>query len=385
MSQLSKHPNCSYQNPTLEAWDFTVTAKSPILCDDDAPTIEVITQHFSQTGEIVKVNHIHFSECYNVMAAKQRIAKLPNHPVFPIEIRGKYVTKKIANNYGYFFTGRDWESEDQIDFDGPRTCRYHSSDSIDLTTYEDVWRFGIEVEKVDSFARDLESARSIQVKTNWRKEEDGSLSEGGYEMVSPIMPLYDDKVILENLQDDGVGNLLNGDINETCGGHITLSHKHLSSTLILRRLKFFAPILYAMYHKRVTNRFCQAKPWRVYFRGRNKYQAFYLKTDRLLEIRIPTAYDNVKQAKWRIGLMRIMLSDSHARMGFVSIVKKITDGKSPLSRHFLQVYTFPDLIKMLLRSCQYSIQFMPIAPNDVRRMEEYLLQLQEQNEALPVA
>jgi hypothetical protein len=369
-------------SPSKQAWDFTVSKTSPLLIDENQSTIKVLVSF--ENGELNFVEHVSFSYCYSSRSIFRIIASLPDSNILPDAVKGVYAIKKVANYYGFYYYNGDWIHEDLIDFNGASVDRYHSGTSVSLTTMEDDWSFGIEVEKVDEYQKQRGTAKEVLIKTGWRKEQDGSLPTGGFELISPIMPLYNTDVITEAIEGDfRLKDALNGEVHDSCGGHFTVSNTALTSRQILQRIKYFAPIIYAMYSKRVNNRYCKVVNWQTYFTGSDKYRAFYIKNDSLLEIRIPTAYENVKQIKWRIGLMRLILSDVYSKMGFVTIVKKMLDGKSLLSKHMLSVYSKSDLLKMLIRACNYSCDYMPIAKVDVLRTKAMLEQLLEETESIP--
>ena len=138
----------------------------------------------------------------------------------------------------------------------------------------DEYLVGVEVEKCDYDLRDEGDAWKILTETGWSKEEDGSLGSGGYEFVSPILPLFDmDRI---NKACVPVKKWINAKSNDSCGGHITLSKKDTRGDELLESFKQFAPIIYALYPNRLDNRYCRAKTWSKYFSYPEKYSAFYL-------------------------------------------------------------------------------------------------------------
>lgn len=372
-----QHPFSDSSMPQQKVWDYTVSKKVQLDYGGSGRLQKVVVD---MDGNEIK--HLAFRYCYDSNKIQQMICCLPDTADrFP----DMYVTEKVANKLGYYYVpenGGDWLHVDDINFGNRPTENYHSGQTKDLTSHDDKWMFGIEVEKVDNCRKNSSVAREIRITTGWRKEEDGSLGCDGYELISPILPMHDDNVIMDALSNDSIKYLLDAEHNDNCGGHFTVSHKDLSSREVLQRIKFFAPIIYAMYANRTDNRFCKAQKWQHYFRCRDKYQAFFLKSDKLLEIRIPSAYANVKQIKWRIGFMRVILSEAYSGHGYLSIVKKMLDGKSVLSRHMLQVYSMESLLKMLLRSVMYAKQLMPFSAKNIAKVEEIIRQELEAQESI---
>ena len=56
-------------------------------------------------------------------------------------------------------------------------------------------------------------------------------------------------------------DIVNGDINEDCGGHIHISTKNIvagNTESYYRKVRLFMPLLWAIYPERATNNYCQA-------------------------------------------------------------------------------------------------------------------------------
>ena len=188
------------------------------------------------------------------------------------------------------------------------------------------WNFGFEVEKVDSLWCDEGNALKLSHDTGWKKEEDGSLGSHGFELISPVLPLYNQSVINQCVTQ--VRYLINADYNDRCGGHINLSRQGLSSNAILKGLKGSVPLFYMMYEKRMTNHFCEAKNFATYLRSPKKYSAFYLKSNDILEVRLFPAVKSDSVLQNRIDLLRTLLNkfgDSSSK-----VIVELATPSSPL-------------------------------------------------------
>jgi hypothetical protein len=171
----------------------------------------------------------------------------------------------------------------------------------------DEFMFGVEVEKCDYEVREEQKAFELFQATGWKKESDGSLNSGGYELVSPVMPLMDMSRIERACSP--VTRYINAKSDSSCGGHFNLSQRNVPSRTFLQNMKGFAPIIYALYETRLDNRYCRARNWNHYFSNPDKYSAFYLKSDNIVEIRLFSRITNYKVMLWRVKLMQTLLAD----------------------------------------------------------------------------
>jgi len=187
---------------------------------------------------------------------------------------------------------------------------------------DNAWNFGFEAEKVDEELADDGNALKIAHLTGFKKEYDGSLGSEGFELISPILPLNNQQVIDTAIAP--VSEMLNASTNDSCGGHINLSNNNMSSRSILKGIKGSLPILYSFYEKRLTNRYCPAKPFSSYLRRPTKYSAAYLKTGTILELRLFPAIKNKRILQNRIEMLRLMTGEMFGKTANRIIVEMAT-------------------------------------------------------------
>lgn len=200
---------------------------------------------------------------------------------------------------------------------------------------DDEFIVGIEVEKVDSRLQHDALVYELFQNTGWKKESDGSLGSGGYELISPKLPLLDMNRIIKACEP--VKKYINGQSDSSCGGHINVSRKNVSSKDLLKGMKGFVPIIYALYESRLTNRFCQAKKWSQYFNYRDKYTSFYLKNESICEIRLFSRVTNYTTLQWRIKLLQTLFGDYGKNLN--QFVLKMSNRETPLYQLLNEQYT----------------------------------------------
>jgi hypothetical protein len=246
-----------------------------------------------------------------------------------------------------------------------KTLRYHThAERISAKnrlkqfhTEQDSVLMGLEVEKVDYSLRNNGEAWKILEETAWSKEEDGSLGSNGYELVSPILPLFDINRIKQAISP--VTDWINGDSNEDCGGHITLSKRETTTEAFLESMKQFAPILYSLYPKRLENRYCRAKQWSKYFSYPEKYSAFFAKDGMgsiggRVEIRLFARVRNEENLLWRIELLQLLVNDGGSLNQFA---QRIGCPESVFYKHFAKQYTHEGIGKKLRLMDEYSKKY----------------------------
>ena len=205
-----------------------------------------------------------------------------------------------------------WGTETMV---GYHYSAWHPKIASNFTKYMDktigAINFGFEAEKQDYDFRDRDNAIKLAFQTGFKKERDGSLGDGGFELISPVLPLNDDNVINEVLAP--VRDILDAGTTDKCGGHINVSINGQNSRDILKKVKGSLPIFYSIYEKRLGNTYCGAYPFSTYLRSPRKYQSFYIKNNDILEFRIFPAIKNNTILKNRIELMRIVLNDLYGK------------------------------------------------------------------------
>lgn len=317
---------------------------------------------------------IHESEKYLTIVAKDE----NGCDVYCIENRFPYIKASSRNGYKYFTSEVSAENSNfkfsfrlgcfhdanESDFYGSeKLLDYHTAqrriDVSKLPKYvneSDEYLLGIEVEKVDYSLQQEGDAWEILSNYGWSKERDGSLGDNGYELVSPILPLFDTQRI--ELASNPLKKWINGKSNEKCGGHLTISKRGLSGDDLLDSFKQFAPIIYSLYPNRLNNTYCKAKTWSKYFRYPEKYSAFYLKDGSneggRVEIRLFSRITNSNTLRWRIELLQMLIKD---KSNLNQFAQKIGCQESALYKHFAKQYTHKQIGKKLRDIDTYAKQY----------------------------
>ena len=211
---------------------------------------------------------------------------------------------------------------------------------------------GFEIEKEDEEAHDCVRARFLYDKTEWIKENDGSLcDEIGYELVSPAFDLFSSKMEDEINESRTLQQLINADSSRKCGGHVNLGSSEYNSNQLLEGLSAFLPLLYAMYENRIEEYYAKAHSKHKYHEMQTKQSAVYVKSH-VLEFRIFPAVKNVKNLLWRRDLMRIMCSNINSSE--IDVVKMIANPKSKLHIHLRKIFTIDTMVKKIELFVKYS-------------------------------
>ena len=253
-----------------------------------------------------------------------------NHD-FDFSVRlGRWHDKKCDSFYG---------DEMRMEYHDRRIQNYGKHKDLQVPTFvndNDDFIFGIEIEKVDSDLLEDGKAFELYHETGWRKEYDGSLTScGAYELVSPLLPLNDMARVEKACEP--VVKYINAKGDNSCGGHFNLSRSGMDSRTLLKGMKGFAPIIYALYHNRLENRFCKARNWNHYFINPDKYSAFYVKDSKIVEIRLFSRVPNYNVMKWRVRLMQTLLKDFGRNLN--QFVLKISSDENELYKLMLEQYS----------------------------------------------
>lgn len=127
----------------------------------------------------------------------------------------------ISNGYVRSNESRDWIIGVPTVSQYHKLAGYHSGLGRENLIGNNTFGIGIEVEKEDSsFALDYEK---VLRETKWIGERDGSLGDGGFELISPAIPLDVTKNILNQSEwiekyINPVGKYLNASYSDRCGG-----------------------------------------------------------------------------------------------------------------------------------------------------------------------
>lgn len=168
-------------------------------------------------------------------------------------------------------------------------------------------------------------------------------SSCGYEAVTNILPLlppsyWRNKVFDMFVKASKVIEDKYSPSNEKCGGHISLSVEGLSGYELREKMKPYMGMVYAMFRKRLTNRYCNgnltlvdnnlAGRWAQQdwvngqgFGGHEKYQVFNAKTE-YAELRLPSRVTSVAQLMRRYEMMYLMVDCAMKRSSFKSFLAK---------------------------------------------------------------
>jgi hypothetical protein len=330
----------------VAAYDFTLSRKQLYL------TCQAVTVAVSRNRSIIHVNPL---MCSDSDKAHGLIAFVNNEYMLP-----EYA---YSLGYGYqhennFDRRRGWYPMTQLtNAHQSRLLNYHSGINVDVTSADDNFLIGLEIEKEsDIILTHNKSARAVLAQSGWKLERDGSLDSNiGYEMVSPVLPLHNESVINASLKP--VENLINGNASSRCGGHINISRRGLSTIQTAKLFEHSINLLYGMYPSRVRNHYCGAKTWTdIMHSGGNKYQSLALKNNRI-ELRIFPAVNNLEQLKWRVELMRILVSPrsyhsfhTDAEIGIINLIKNAVRPNTSLGKHLRKIYTPAKLKSMLTRT-----------------------------------
>jgi hypothetical protein len=117
---------------------------------------------------------------------------------------------------------------------GLKLKSYHGSNIAFEQNYQPSgWRIGFEIEKVDSEVLSEGDNYDIN-KFGWDVEQDSSLSEGGFELISKVYDLHSD-LMLSEIKD--LRYYINADFDKTCGGHINISCDRMNKEELLAGVK----------------------------------------------------------------------------------------------------------------------------------------------------
>lgn len=251
-------------------------------------------------------------------------------------------------NDGYYRTHEEEEEPELV-------SGYHEGIRTTLSEARDAkFTIGFEVEKEDEDVLNDYTVDDCEVH-GWAREYDGSLSDGGYELVSPVFDLFGDEFD-KHMNQSTIRDHINGDSSaERCGGHINIGMKDVSGREFFDGIKGFVPLILTLYRHRMTNNYCKARPNINDYKDGDKYTAVNVKNS-YIEIRVVSRVLNTTQLTWRRDLMRIMVSD-YMGVGPVRILRDITDKRSKLHRHLMKVYDMQGILKIASIYAQFADDF----------------------------
>jgi hypothetical protein len=252
---------------------------------------------------------------------------------------------------GVMVTTAHHEEEDEPEL----VSGYHEGIRTTLSEARDAkFTIGFEVEKEDEDVLNDYTVDDCEVH-GWAREYDGSLGDGGYELVSPVFDLFGDEFD-KHMNQSTIRDHINGDSSaERCGGHINIGMKDVNGREFFDGIKGFVPLILTLYRNRMTNQYCKARPNINDYKDGDKYTAVNVRNS-YIEIRVVSRVLNTTQLTWRRDLMRIMVSD-YMGVGPVRILRDITDKRSKLHRHLMKVYDMQGILKIASIYAQFADDF----------------------------
>ena len=230
------------------------------------------------------------------------------------------------------------------------TLGYHTTKDngyVDKTNPETLFTIGFEVEKEDGdILSEYEPSDLDDI--GWAREHDGSLNdETGYELVSPIYDLFDDKLD-GALTNRTLKNHINAGSTTACGGHINYGKRGMTGAELLKESAAFLPLFLALYRKRVTGRWAKMKVDIDFYNGRDRYLAFNVQQE-YIEFRLISRVHDVDTLLWRRDLFRIMANNGGKSVAQVQ--RMMLDRRNVLHKHLRKMYSEERLLRLV---CWYS-------------------------------
>ena len=230
------------------------------------------------------------------------------------------------------------------------TLGYHTTKEngyVDKTNPDTLFTIGFEVEKEDGdILSEYEPSDLDDI--GWAREHDGSLNdETGYELVSPIYDLFDDK--LDKAMDNrALKNHINADSTTACGGHINYGKRGMTGAELLKESTAFLPLFLALYRKRVTGRWAKMKVDIGKYDSSDRYVAFNVQHN-YIEFRLISRVHDVDTLLWRRDLFRIMANNGGKSVAQVQ--RMMLDRRNVLHKHLRKMYNEERLLRLV---CWYS-------------------------------
>jgi hypothetical protein len=268
-----------------------------------------------------------------------------------------YSSEAVANaNDIYYHDGQYRHSDNIHDEDDDDYCvrDYHHFSRVSKYGRETPnFTVGFEIEKEDRGAKCGNDAQDIYDATKWCHEKDSSLdSYSGFELVSPILDLYDTDTLLKEFNHPMIKPLINASwSSESCGGHINVGSSKYNSEQLANGIVGFFPLLYAMYPNRLDKSYSQAKSKHRYFENKDKYSSVLIKPN-VVELRIFPAVRGVDNLMWRVGLVRLMVENLYKSE--LDVLKMMLNTRSRLYKHLSKVYTPEKMIDKVSMFIKYS-------------------------------
>jgi len=222
---------------------------------------------------------------------------------------------------------------------------YHHGFRKDYTTNDTLFSIGFEVEKEDGdvlYDWDLDDIDD----TDWCREEDASLDDAtGFELVSPVFDLLDNKIDEQLKSSNVLRDHINADVSSHCGGHINFGMKGIDGRDLFDKIQAYVPLFLTIYRHRLGNTYSQIKRKPDDYKRGGRYSAVHVKGS-YIEIRVPSAVKNVNNLLWRRDLMRIIAGNLNTKP--LQVITAMLSPKTPLGKHLRKVYTSDEQIHKIV-------------------------------------
>lgn len=270
--------------------------------DDEVYIDFVQTQHYSSTYVYCNNSDINYVDLSNNSNLHDNFTEVENLG---------YVNNMYLDDY-YEVNGTYYESYDYYinEYGGNYVDDYHSGECTTVNfNNNSKFRIGFEIEKEDEHVKESVNIRQFKDNTDclFRKEHDGSLSENGFELITPVYELNSESIFKHLQKYEIIKDHIDADVdNETCGGHISISNIEKDTWKFYNDIEYYIPLLYSMYPNRCNQNYCKAKTKDKLKSENEKYQAIKIYSNRI-ELRIFPAVKNLNQLIFRTKLLEIIL------------------------------------------------------------------------------
>jgi len=263
-----------------------------------------------------------------------------------------YASRGVAEDCGFrWHRGNDeWYHQDDYPTSVSEcNAGYHDQSRRDYSKNA-LFKVAFEIEKEDGEAG-LIHYDDLHHDTGWCKENDASLEDDGYELVSPIFDLYSDDLEKSISEYNDLSTLIDADYSDSCGGHINVSCSTIESKVLFEGVSCFMPLLYALYEDRLDMTYSKAKEKHRYHTEQDKYSSIYIKSH-LVEFRIFPAVINVRNLIWRRDLIRLMIDNMNRSE--LEVLKMMLNKKSKLHAHLRQIFSEDKILQKANAFMKYS-------------------------------
>ena len=233
---------------------------------------------------------------------------------------------------------------------GQRCHQYHSGFRRNRISELTEWTIGFEVEKEDDDVLDTHDLYDVD-ETGWCREEDGSLGSDGFELVSPVYDLFQNRIDNDIADSRVLRDHLNADYSSACGGHINFGKRGLSGEELFDRIQAFVPLFLTIWRHRLGNSYSPIKRKFADYKRAGKYSAIHVKGS-YIEVRLPPAFKNANNLLWRRDLMRIVASNGNIKP--LQVITMMLSPKSALGQHLRKVYTDEQIYKLVSIYAQFA-------------------------------